>query len=93
MPRRGGYQIAKMSDATRRERDRLIGEILAAARALYDQRLVQHSDLIVAQDVVLEEMGHPVASTKKISNESFYALHPEVDYRLEITLVVRGADR
>ena len=89
MAGRGGYQMAKMSVAQRATRDALVRQILDAAQALYEQRLVRMSDIMVSQD----EAGPHGANSNSIHAMDFYEQHPDNDYRLQVTLVVQGVDR
>jgi len=89
MAGRGGYQMAKMSAAQRATRDALVRQILDAAKALYEHRLVRMSDIMVSQD----EAGPHGASSNSIRDMDFYEKHPDNDYRLQVTLVVQGVDR
>lgn len=85
----GGYQMARMTQEQRAERDRLMLQILDAVRALHERRMVRYSDVMLAQD----EGGPRGANSTKIGDALFYAAHPNNDYRLEVTLVVRAVDR
>lgn len=89
MAGKGGYQMAKMSVAQRATRDALVRQILDSAKALYDQRLVRLSDILISQD----EAGPHGAGTNNIHEMDFYEKHPDNDYRLQVTLVVQGVDR
>ena len=89
MAGRGGYQMAKMSVAQRATRDALVRQILDAAKALYEQRLVRMSDIMVSQD----EAGPHGANSNSIREMDFYEKHPDNDYRLQVTLVIQGVDR
>lgn len=85
----GGYQMAKMSAPQRAARDALVQQILDAAKALYDQRIVRYSDLMVSQD----EAGPRGANSNKVRDGAFFQTHVDNDYRLQVTLVVRAVDR
>jgi hypothetical protein len=83
-----GYQVGKMTEERRAERDRLVGQILEAAHELCAQHMIHFSDLMLEQDAG----GLDGDSTRKM-NMTFYADHPHEDYRLQLTMVVRAKDR
>jgi hypothetical protein len=83
------HRMARLSALKRDDRDRLVQQILDAAKALYERNLLRSYDLIVDQD----DMGPCEDRTGKPGDNLFYSQHKSCDVRINVTLVVRAIDR
>ena len=83
-----GYRFDTIAKARRARRDKLVEQILSAARALYEERLVRSADLVLEQD----DLGPQGATDLKL-DPVFYRDRCATDVRLSLVLVVRSIDR
>jgi hypothetical protein len=83
------HRMARLSALKKDDRDRLVQQILDAAKALYERNLLRSYDLIVDQD----DMGPNEERTGKPSDNQFYNNHKNCDVRINVVLVVRAIDR
>jgi hypothetical protein len=81
--------MTRLSALKKDERDRLVQQILNAARMLYDFKLLRNCDLVVDQD----DLGPSEARTGKPTDNMFYSQNKSCDVRISVTLVVRAVDR
>lgn len=81
--------MARLSALKKDDRDRLVQQILEAAKALYERNLLRSYDLVVEQD----DMGPNEDRTGRPGDSQFYAQHRNCDVRVNIVFVVRAIDR
>jgi hypothetical protein len=83
------HRMARLSALKKDDRDRLVQQILDAAKALYERNLLRSYDLIVEQD----DIGPSEERTGKPCDNQFYTQHSNCDVRVNVVFVVRAIDR